>query len=208
MRRENNAEKQASWRLLRDGSDVPFSPVWYETETLYCSFSVPLSIFHYIYHCFLSLIVATPLLNLFNLSIFLSLILLSLCFWQTLFSSTPSPLDGLFRFLMSLYLALLDKRNVSEAFYPGQNFSCHLGHFSPSATLGLYSISCTTLSIHLSLSSHARDSLWHIRCISRGNQGQIRMYPNNNHFFPLGTFFSCSYISRMCLCVYVDYLLE
>lgn len=93
---------------------------------------------------------------------------------------------------MSLYLALLDRRNVSKAFYPEQHFSCHLGHFSPSATCSLYSsvssLSCTTPFIHLPLLS--RDSLWHIRCIrciSGGNAGQIRLFPNNNLFFPLGT---------------------
>lgn len=62
----------------------------------------------------------------------LPLILLCLCFWQTLFPCTtlPLPINGLFGFLMSLYLVLLDRRNVSEAFCLEQHFSCHLGHFS------------------------------------------------------------------------------
>lgn len=73
-----------------------------------------------------------PLSNLFYLSIFPSN--LTHCVHDKLFSHPQSPLDGLFRFLMSLYLALLERRDVS--FYPEQHFSCHLGHFPPSATLG------------------------------------------------------------------------
>lgn len=130
-----------------------FSPVRYETEMLYCSFSVHSSIFHNVYNT-LSLIIATPLKSLtcpsspiISLSVFLT----------NSFPIYSLPLDGLFRFLMSLYLALLERRDVS--FYPEQHFSCHLRHFSPiyHIRVSVLSVSCSTPSLHILLLS--RDSL-------------------------------------------------
>lgn len=89
----------------------------YKTEAPHClSFSLHLILVSLSHHH----------LNLFYLSI--SPVNLTLPVFLT--NSLPScPPDGLFRFLMSLYLALLDRRNVSEVFYPEQLFSCDLGHF-------------------------------------------------------------------------------
>lgn len=95
----------------------------------------------------------SPLLNLFYLSIAPSNLPLSV-FLTNSFPIYTLPLDGLFRFLMSLYLALLDRRNVS--FYPEQHFSCHLGHFSPSATFGLCLICASYRSFYLSASTSKR----------------------------------------------------
>lgn len=120
-------------------------------------------------------VISSTHLNLFYLSIFLSN--LTLYSWKTPHSL---PLDSLFRFLMSLYLALQERRDVS--FNPQPHLSCHLGHFPPSATLRSLSLPCSTPALCLFLLLW--DILWHIKCISRGNWVKL-IFSEENPVLPI-----------------------
>lgn len=121
-------------------------------------------------------VISSTRLNLFYLSIFLSN--LTLYSWKT-----PHSIP-LFRFLMSLYLAVQERMDVS--FNPHPHLSCHLGHFPPSATLHFLSLPCSAPALSLFLLLW--DTLWHIKCISQGNWAKLIFSEENPIlYFPLET---------------------